>query len=283
MAELRKAVAWFEGKAQPSGRITSGAATEGALVFPYHAHALHFLACACDVDDDGPRRARLAKVIEKGVAFAVEHQTSRGGWGFVARAENADYDSTRNTGIVLDALLAARKAGFAVPDQTTARAAKYFARVTNTEGGVIYALFSGSETRPRSNDGQPMMSTLAATCALASGARDGNLRLWVANAHATTPEPDAATIRAGGLSAMSQQYYRARVAFGPGETGAEKLDPGARGARWSAHRAKLHRELIALQDKAGRWTEPIYGPEYMTALALVTLQLDNQYLTAFAR
>jgi hypothetical protein len=53
--------------------------------------------------------------------------------------------------------------------------------------------------------------------------------------------------------------------------------------KWSAYRAALFKELKDAQGKDGAWVDKTSGPTYPTALALVILQFDNEYLPAFSR
>ena len=105
-----------------------------------HANALLFLACAYDADDDTDRRKRLGKLLEKGVKFAAENQTTRGGWGSVSPRENGDYDESLATTQVLQGLFAVRKVGLDVPKKTTDRGIDYLVKSTNRDGGVCTRL-----------------------------------------------------------------------------------------------------------------------------------------------
>ena len=53
--------------------------------------------------------------------------------------------------------------------------------------------------------------------------------------------------------------------------------------RWSAQRAAIHKALKDTQSKNGSWVDQNFGPAHTTALALIVLQLDNDYLPAFSR
>ena len=85
---------------------------------------------------------------------------------------------------------------------------------------------------------------------------------------------------------MQQHLALARLANALGEDGHRKLDPRMKDAdllQWSAYRARLFGYLKATQVKDGSWADPFISPAYGTALALIMLQLDNNYLPAFSR
>lgn len=283
-AQLQKAVAWMEKNAQESGLIGGKAQDQTLQYMSGHAQALLFLACVYDVDDDQDRRKRVGKLLEKGVAFAAENQTGLGGWGSVRPAESRNYDDTYSTATMLQGLLAARKVGIDVPKKATDRAIDYLVKATNRDGGVIYSIYGG--VRPMGNDGQPMHTACAAAGLLMSeGARPEALARWVKNAKTATAG-QMRFIRDYGAYGLLPLYEMARAAYALGENGHRKLDPEARDAdlvRWSVYRADLFKALKGAQSKDGSWPDQNYGPAYTTALALVILQLDNDYLPAFSR
>jgi len=282
--QLRKAVAWMEKNTQESVRIGGPIQFEANQYVPRHANALLFLACVSDVDDNTDRAKRLTKLIDKGIAFAVECQTSRGGWGLVSAKDGSDYDDGTTTVTVLQALFAARKAGFAVPKDATDKAVQYLIKSTNRDGGIIYSIFG--DAVPQGNDGYPLNTAGAAAGLLMSdGVRPPTLPMWIKSAH-TPSLQQIGGVRTNGSSALFQQFQMGRAAFALGETGHAKLDPEVREAdrvKWSAYRAKLFKAMKATQSKNGSWPDPYFGPVYSTAMALVILQLDNDYLPAFSR
>lgn len=281
---LRKALAWLEKHAAKDGRLASTDETEMFQYVTSHAQALLFLACAYDADGDRERRVRLAPLLERGVAFAVECQTPRGGWGFVRPAPGADYDDGLSTATVLQAILAARKAGIEVPRKATDKAVQYLVRSSNPDGGIIYSSYG--EQVPRGNDGMPTISSAAAAGVLtADGPRPFLLPAWVTfgNRDAVRQLQYLATNTSG---VIMYQFHAARAAYALGENGHRALRPDAPAAevvRWSTYRATAFKALTAAQAKDGSWPDQTFGPQYTTALALIVLQLDNDYLPAFSR
>ena len=120
---LRNALAWVEKNAAATGLIGGTHETELTWDVTGHAAALVFLVCIYDVDDDEPRRGRVAKLIERAIAFTAECQSATGGWGYISgqKSDGASYPTTAT----LQALFAARNAGFAVPKRITERTMRY--------------------------------------------------------------------------------------------------------------------------------------------------------------
>jgi hypothetical protein len=84
---------------------------------------------------------------------------------------------------------------------------------------------------------------------------------------------------------QSQLAY-ARLVYALGDTGHQALDAKAKETdllKWTPHREKLSRFLLATQMPNGSWADRFIGPSHNTALALIMLQLDNNYLPAFSR
>jgi hypothetical protein len=281
---LRKAVAWFEKNAVESGRFGGTAPTETYQYMTAHANAMLFLISVHDVDDDAERGKRIEKLIEKGIKFLEESRSSRGAWGYVSARAGNDYDDSQVTATVLQALFAARKAGFAIPKEMLDKPVRYLVKATHPEGGVIYSLYGGAV--PALNIGQPHITATAVAAVLMSdGPRPETLSRWVKFANQTTAQ-QLRQIRGNDAFALLQQYQMARASFALGERGHRQLDPTPRDTelvKWSAYRAKLFKTVMESQAKNGSWPGPSFGPVYSTALALNILQLDNAYLPAFSR
>ncbi|MCI0699808.1 MAG: hypothetical protein L0241_01815 [Planctomycetia bacterium] len=283
-AQIRKALDWMAKHAQPTGLIGGKSENEQYQYMAGHAAAILFVACAYDTDDDQDRRKKLAKLLDGAVKFAADNQTTRGGWGYISPRIGNDFDDGFSTANMLQSLLAARKVGIEVPKQATQKAIEYLVKSTNRDGGVIYSLAGG--VRPMGGDGQPMNTASAAASGLMyDGTRPDPLARWVKSAKVSTAQ-QMQFLRTGGVFGLLPYYHMARVAYSLGETGHRKLDPEARDddlMRWSTYRTGLFKVLKDSQGKDGSWSDPNYGPVYYTAIALVILQLDNDYIPAFSR
>jgi prenyltransferase beta subunit len=281
--QLRRAITWMEKNAQKSGCIGGRHPAEVGQYLPSHANALLFLVCVADVDDDTDRVKRVRAIVENAIAFVAEGQTSRGGWGLV-RVQDSENDNGIQTTAVLQALFAARKAGFDVPKAVTEKAVQYLTKATNREGGIIYSIYGG--VMPQGRDGQPQITAAAAAGLLMfDGVRPDVLPRWIRNAN-TESLRLMVGVRNTGSFGLFQQYQMARACFALGESGHAKMEPDLREkdlVKWSAYRARLFKEIKTAQRKDGSWADIYVGPVYSTSLALIILQLDNDYLPAFSR
>jgi hypothetical protein len=271
-ANIRKAVEWVEKHAAGSGLLGNAHRTENSRPVPGHAYALLFLACAYDVDDDPQRRDRLRRVLARAVAYSGQSQTARGGWGFLPARDGAGTDDPLTTVEMLHALLAARKAGIEVPEKITDSATEYLVRATAGNGGV-----GGGSV-------QPYLTPGAAGALLKEpGPRPAAFTRWLSYLQAIPVQPWPARANA---NTMLTHLHAARLAFALGETGHARLDPAAKDGgplRWSAFRAAVFPGIKANQSANGGWLETVPGPVHGSAIALIILQLENDYLPAFSR
>lgn len=279
--QLRKAVAWFEGRAQANGQLLGRETNDAGNITTLHAHVLVFLVSAADTEGDPVRAKALSARIEKGVKFLLDHQSARGGWAQSADLFRAGRDDGLNTSEALTALFVARKAGFGVPRRATDRGLAYLADATAADGSVGYLPRSG--VRAPQGGGIPDVTVTAAALALVGGdPRPTELAGWVRSARRELGAYE-------GNLAVSNYYYLqltlgyARVARALGESGHERLDSTATAPRvvWSVERARLFAVVGKLQRPDGSWADQYGSPVYTSALALCILQLDNGYLPAF--
>jgi hypothetical protein len=269
---IRKAVAWMEDNADEGGLLGGTHRTETNRRVPGHALALLFLCCTYEVDDDPDRRARLAKLIGRAVAYAGQVQTARGAWGFLPARDGVGTDDPLTTIEMLHALVAARRVGIDVPRKLTDRTTDYLAQLTAESGRI------GAGTAQIY-----LTSGAAAALHREPGRRPAVFTHWLRHLQtvAVQPWPTRAT-----TITMLAHLYTARLAFALGETGHAKLDPDVKGndhIRWSTFRATVFPGIKDAQSPDGGWIDTIPGPVYGSAVALIILQLDNDYLSAFSR
>lgn len=274
---VRKAVEWVEKVAKSDGSLAGTNTTESTRPSTVHAHVLLFLACAYDVDDDAERRTRLRKVLTAAVGYARANQSARGGWGqFVGR------DDSLVTTQMLHALFAARKAGIEVPRDVTDKAVAYLSKATSPTGGVYREGptddgFGGTANR--------VMYTSGAGAALLmhDGPRPAAFTRWLTHLQAA---PIAAWPQRPNANTMHTHLHLARLTFALGENGHVLADRGAKAAdplTWSSYRAAVFKSLRDAQNTDGNWPEAVPGPVYGTSVALIILQMENDYLPAFSR
>lgn len=277
---LRQALAWMEKNAAAGGRIGGAGRGEPAWDVGGHSDALIFLICVHEVDDDEPRRERVAKLLDRAITFLVHCQADGGGWGY-ASTQKSD-DKSYPTIAALQALFAAQKAGFTVPKRTIERGVGYLVTATSRNGGVRFSA-GAVENAGGDSDGVATASA-AAGLMMSDGARPAALAEWVKHAREISllPRNDLFT----NSNAMAQYYSMARVAYCLGEAGHSRLAPTAADAelvKWSAYKKATFKALTGAQGADGSWPDPYLGPAHSTAHVLIVLQLDNGYLPAFSR
>jgi hypothetical protein len=103
-----------------------------------HGFATLALAEAYGVVDD----PRLGPALKKGVQLILTSQANNplGAWRYAPESNDAD---TTVSGAQMVALLAARNAGVAVPDEAIDKGIKYFLKMQTPEGGFGYSSPSG--------------------------------------------------------------------------------------------------------------------------------------------
>jgi hypothetical protein len=268
---LRRAVEWMTKNAQSDGLLSSNHRTEINQPIGTHAQALLFLVSAYDVDDDPARREQLGKLLAKAITYAANQQTARGGWGqLMGRAE--DFGSTV---AMFQALIAARKAGFEVPAKVVERATGYLVIAANTVGEIVLQI--GDDTPP---SGLRLTAGAASALFMHDGHRPPAFAYWVKNIQTVPVRPWPARANA---TTMATHLYMARVAHALGENGHRQYAAAKNELKWSTYRETVFRSIKAAQSADGSWVETVPGPVYGSAVALIILQMENDYIPAFAR
>jgi hypothetical protein len=240
-----------------------------------HGYGMAFLAAVYGEEDDRERRERVREVLTRGVKFAVEAQTTRGGWFYTSKVEsNSDMDEGATTFAVLQGLKAARNVGIAVPRETLKKASRYVEDMTSPKGVIYYSLQSKSE-RP---------ALTAAALAVASDAADYNSpaakKWWKACREQISLDGRGAQAGHDDYT----QYYYAQAVYRLGDDGWERLfgpTPAAERITWSRYRDVVFDRIARAQAADGSWpagTGFSVGAVYSTALHLTILQLDRQAL-----
>src|SRR5262245_4845414 len=269
---LRKASAWFIKNAQKGG------ANDGLLVDPKHksetrymyghGFAMLFLASVYAEENDGERRRQLREVLTRAVKFSVDAQSSKGGWFYIAGQDAADSDEASVTSSQVQGLLAARMAGIAVPRPTLQRAVRSL-----EENAII-----DGAPPPRGGIRNDRSSLTAGAVACAFGAGDcksDQVKKWLKFCQRSIPSRFVPRL---GFDPYTHFYY-AQVLYALGDTGYEKLFPGAEEPlQWRKYRETFFDHLGETQKEDGRWDTGGFGigPVYATAVHLIILQLDNE-------
>ena len=196
----------------------------------------------------------IAQAIELAIRLAATAQKNNkwGGWRYAPEATDADMSVT---GAVLMGLLAARNAGFDVPDETVNAALEYARRSTGRDGSVAYSGGFGSM------GGSMNLSAIATLVGAVSRTRDtdpyrASLRRLVENLeHHETTYPEYF------------RYYMAQALF-QGDY-----------AAWQKWNAGKVRELRGIQHEDGSFGNGAYG----TGMSLLGLALNFRFLPIYER
>jgi hypothetical protein len=202
-------------------------------------------------------RARSGSTAFRGGRLLVCAPIAVGGWRYRPGAVDSDMSITV---CQVMALRAARNAGLEVPRETIQRAVAYVR--------ASYMPGPGAFTYQPLSSGIPSRTSFALTAAGVTtlyGAgeynafeiREGLRFLW----H-NRPRPSEA---ADHFDYYYGQYYAVQAAFQAG------------GEYWRQWYEYIRRDLLALQEPDGRWTD-LVGSNYATAMATIILQFPNQYL-----
>ncbi|MFI5459457.1 MAG: prenyltransferase, partial [Isosphaerales bacterium] len=188
-----------------------------------------------------------------------DSQNIEGGWRYQPVKKDADLSVTI---CQINALRAARNAGLFVPKETVDACIRYVKQAQNHDGGFRYQLQGGTLSEfPRS---------AAGVVALQSAG-----------------EYDSKEVR-DGIAYLRQfgqglprgrrinhyfygQYYAAQAMWLKGEDA------------WAEWYPAIRNELLRRQAASGSWTDNGVCNEYGTAMALIILQIPNNYLPIFQR
>ncbi|HVY62859.1 MAG TPA: prenyltransferase/squalene oxidase repeat-containing protein, partial [Planctomycetota bacterium] len=173
---LRDAIAWTLSRQRQDGAFVDP--SDGYSAIHNHGYALTLLAeCYGMTGLDETENARLRRAIQAGIRVTVASQTANGGFSYFlydnpddpATAGATDMwrdDEASTTVSQVQALRAARNAGFAVPGDAIARALDYLARCQHETGGFIYSL-AGHKVSAWDDAKEPSFAVTAASlCAL---------------------------------------------------------------------------------------------------------------------
>ncbi len=231
-----------------------------------HGFATLYLAECYGMSPDPQLKSAL------GAAIDLIHrcQNSEGGWRYSPAPIDADISVTI---CQIMALRAANNVGIGTDKNASVmeRALGYVRRCANTDGSFNYTIGSGSGWGTKEEEGIPR-------CAA------GTMSLIGAGIYDTSDPVLGPSLRflnrhvEGHLQSEGNwywygQYYSAQALF-------HSPDP----QDWDRYWAKAWKTMAALQNSDGTWTKPeSYGPAYATSMALIILQIPNNYLPIFQR
>lgn len=249
---IEKALQYVLENTSPSGFISvPNAATHGPMYS--HGFGALFLAEAYGMT----HRPEIREKLEKSIRLIVDTQNGEGGWRYQPVRNDADLSVTI---CQINALRAARNAGIAVPKETVEACIRYVKQSQNPDGGFKYMLTGGGSAFPRSAAGVVAL--------MSAGLYEGD-EIDKALEYLRQYTPDA---RMGPRYShyFYGHYYAAQAFWIRG------------GSDWTKWYASVRDELLGKQSGEGYWSDSI-GNEYGTAMALIVLQMPNNFLPIFQR
>ncbi len=249
---IDKALAYVMTNTSPSGFIAVAASSTHGPMYS-HGFGTLFLAEAYGMT----HRPEIREKLQKAVRLIVDSQNIEGGWRYQPVRRDADLSVTI---CQINALRAARNAGLFIPKETVAACIGYVKKSQNHDGGFRYMLQGGASAFPRSAAG--VVALQSAGEYDTKEVRDG-----VSYLREYTRE-----IKLGNRYSHYYygHYYAAQAMWLRG------------GDDWAQWYPAIRDELLRRQAATGFWTDSICN-EYGTAMALIILQIPNNYLPIFQR
>ena len=251
-SQVDKALQYVMDNTAPSGFISvANAGTHGPMYS--HGFGTLFLAEAYGMS----RKAEIREKLTNAVRLIIDTQNAEGGWRYQPIRRDADLSVTI---CQINALRAARNAGLFVPKETVENCIRYVKQSQNTDGGFRYMIQGGASAFPRSAAGVVALYSAAVYDA-------DEVKRGVDYLKQFMPE-----IKFGQRYShyFYGHYYAAQAMWIRG------------GDDWNNWYPAIRDELVHRQLPSSFWQDSIC-PEYGTAMALIILQMPNNYLPIFQR
>ncbi|AMV37326.1 prenyltransferase/squalene oxidase repeat-containing protein [Planctomyces sp. SH-PL62] len=250
--QVDKALAYVMENTSPAGFIAVAAASTHGPMYS-HGFGSLFLAEAYGMT----RRPEIREKLQKAVRLIIDTQNHEGGWRYQPVRNDADVSVTI---CEINALRAARNAGLFIPKETVEACIKYVKQAQNPDGGFRYMLQGGASAFPRSAAGVVALQS-------AGVYDDKEVAEGIAYLKQFMRE-----IKLGSRYShyFYGHYYAAQAMWIRG------------GDDWNDWFPAIRNELVHRQSAAGFWNDSICN-EYGTAMALIILQMPNNFLPIFQR
>jgi hypothetical protein len=250
--QIDRALAFVMDNTSRSGFIAVVAASTHGPMYS-HGFGTLFLAEAYGMT----HRPEIREKLQKAVRLIIDTQNLEGGWRYQPVRRDADLSVTI---CQINALRAARNAGLFVPKETVDACLRYVKKSQNPDGGFRYMLQGGASAFPRSAAG--VVALQSAGEYDTKEVREGinYLRQYMRE------------IKLGNRYShyFYGHYYAAQAMWLRG------------GEDWAEWFPAIRTELLNRQSSSGFWSDSICN-EYGTAMALIILQIPNNYLPIFQR
>ncbi|MCL2640300.1 MAG: terpene cyclase/mutase family protein [Phycisphaerales bacterium] len=256
---VARIVEYLMSNPHPTGLITGPTQEQGYSMYG-HGFSLMFLASCYGMETDDRTRAKMKRFIENGILLTAR-ASRNGGWCYTPGSG----DEGSVTVTQMQALRAARNAGFTIPKGTIEDAVRYLERCKTAEGGICYSLGSGGDTR------LPISAAAIATLYNA-GEYDSKLAesclAYVHKQFSIQKDPF------GGMGGMGHDFYTNVYAAQAFYQAGDKY--------WEEYFPKARDSLIRAQAADGAWSRDT-GPVFSTSTGLIILQLPYKYLPIYQR
>ena len=252
--QIDKALVYVMDNTSPTGFIAVAASSTHGPMYS-HGFGTLFLAEAYGMT----HRPEIREKLQKAVRLIIDCQNVEGGWRYQPRRLDADLSVTI---CQINAPCAARNAGLAVPKETVEACIRYVKRSQNHDGGFRYMLQGIATSEfPRSAAG--VVALQSAGEYDSKEVRDGIAYLRQFGRGVRPPRRNH--------HFFYGQYYAAQAMWLYG------------GNEWTEWYTSIRDDLINRQSPGGYWQDMGVCHEYGTAMALIILQIPNDYLPIFQR
>lgn len=222
-----------------------------------HGFGTLFLSEVCGMLPSSARDGAVRGALEKAVAFTVNAQNREGGWRYEPKAQFADVSVTTAQ---MMALRASKNAGLFVHKSVMDNGADYIKKCQLSDGGFSYWKGQGYSAFAR---------TAASIVGLYSaGVYEGReVERGLKYLQQFTPGRQFSPREIPPAHYWYGQYYAALAMWTAGDD------------YWTAWLPAVRDELLTKNRLGGgTWVDTSYGSVYATAMALIVLQLPNNYL-----
>lgn len=238
-----------------------------------HGFATLFLAEAYGMINEPELRTQLRGCLGRAIALIIRSQNHEGGWRYTPRSNDADLSVTV---CQIMALRAARNAGIAVPAQTANKCTAYVERCQDkNSGGFRYqAGFGGGAGFARTAAG--VVALNSAGVYLESPKEKGAENVKAGLDYLDRFRPGKGGGGPFGNPEVQMHYYY-------GHYYAVQAMWTAGGNYWRQWYPAIRDELMQSRRQDGSWQQGLMCSNYCTAMALIILQVPNNYLPILQR
>lgn len=258
---------------QEQAQDTMGRATPGFLYHKKfikqhgamyeHGFGTLFLAEALGMVHEPELRERLNNTVHRAVKLIIDSQNMEGGWRYTPFSPDADLSVTI---CQIMALRAARNAGITVPASVKDRCTRYvkFCQHAHRGGAFQYMKHGGHVSFPL---------TAAGVVALYSAGvyKDESIEKGLEYLKQYRPGNNAPPDQMFQIHYYYGHYYAAQAFWIVG------------GRYWKDWYPAVRDDMLQNRNPNGSWFDGRICPHYCTAMALIVLQMPNNYLPIFQR